>query len=667
MTPTTLLTLWVWAAIALLFILVFFGMGLRFHRLRVRLKAVRFSAGMRRSETIIGFARASICVIAAIPAIWLAVGVPDQRGVLLAPSLWGLLAIIGFTATDRLVLGGTTPDGVPRRASVRSCLPIKPAVFLVMGLAALLFAVGWARSEANIDQRSHVDSWVLDGYFDWGVIRPFPGSYYTTPLLWTLPVLLLFAGLGALMTLRRPIYRPTTGFVRYDRFFRRRTIRDLTLIPLAVIATDLAILGIDIAWGYSNLGPGSSRHAIVVAVTFVVGVVALGMAFWALANLFFLPVPRTRQHRLATAMGGATWTGTEAQIRLDPTRRGDHAVANDAVTDKVIDSDQVAPAAQASNDTAEDGAAADDSTAPNLQDPDTGEGHGQGTDGDEAEQGSQDGKADDQTGTLEADDGGTDEADAQHRRSEASGEPGEDAHGSAPKTDDPPDSSGAGEDGSTDKADAKATDTTHGDGDRSADKAPDSSGSDQGAKNSADEATAVQTKDKAGHTRSRTGAKPAKTGREGSHGRGSSRIPPSKVRACRTNPVGRATAEPTVEPTEKTTRGRANKSAGSRPRATAKNRASSPQPTSLEATVRPTNPSVALDHDQSSAASPPASSQTNSATSARTTRQNPAAILDEAGKAQARATTPGARPQKKVSFGVTKGGSGKKKRPPRSS
>lgn len=307
MNATALFGSWVVAAVFLLFFLVVIGTGSRIHHER----AGNRYRQMRHITRFIRWTRAIIVIAAMVPAIWLVFQFPHYQAVLVAPSLWAAISIVGITLIDRVALGRAK---VRKKSGARilRCLPWKVIVFLVLMGGVLGWSIRWAWGEAALGGRNHVDSWVLDGKFGWASTSPFPGSFYTLPLIYTLPVVLVLALLAGAVVWTRRVYRPTK-FAGFDAGLKRRTLHDLALICLGAVAPPCAMMGLDVAWIYATVGPGSPQRTLVVVVASFLGAWSLGMSFWIFANLIFLPPAREERTEEAdsVSLGSMLDTGRD--------------------------------------------------------------------------------------------------------------------------------------------------------------------------------------------------------------------------------------------------------------------------------------------------------------------------------------------------------------------
>ena len=293
MTATSLLGTWVLAAIGLLFLLVFIGTGYRVFRRRRRLYYKRLA----RINHIVGWSRIVFVVLGLAAAVRVAWRGTNYQTFLIAPCAWAIVVLLGVVGTDFFLFGRSRYSSVARtKVRISVCLPWILVVLLLLLLTIGWSGVNWGRETAAIDQRSHVYSWVLDGAFGWGSRSPYPGTFYTTPLLYCIPAVLVVGVAGIILVLIRPAWLPAKKYAALDEGFRSRTIRDIVMICVGAVSAVLTMMGLDIAWAFSTLGPGSNERALVVAVAFFIGAWSLGQSFWVLANLIFLPPVTEDQH-----------------------------------------------------------------------------------------------------------------------------------------------------------------------------------------------------------------------------------------------------------------------------------------------------------------------------------------------------------------------------------
>ena len=290
MTTDALFGYWVIAAVVLLFLLIFGGTWYRIRTNRPQELYRRYDR-LSLIDRQLRWGRLLVISLGLVVGLWAtnSTATNHYQAILVAPSLWAAICLIGFTGLDWLVLG-LNPAGDPLPPPrVRTCLPWKllGVLFLVSGL--LVASIHWAGRVSASDGRSHFSSWVLDGVFNWGRRQPFPGAFYTSLLTYCYPVVLLLGVAGAVAVWKRRAYIPSADYAVLDRGFRRRTIRDLVLACLGAASSTLAMMGLNIAWAYASLGPGSPERTVVVATSGVVGGIAMGLSFWVIANLVFLP------------------------------------------------------------------------------------------------------------------------------------------------------------------------------------------------------------------------------------------------------------------------------------------------------------------------------------------------------------------------------------------
>ena len=290
MTTDALFGYWVIAAVVLLFLLIFGGTWYRIRANRPP-ELYRQYDKLSAIDRQLRWGRLLAISLGLVVGLWAtnSTATNHYQAILVAPSLWAAICLIGFTGLDSLVLGLTPAAAPVSPPRVRSCLPWKLLVVLVLVSGLLVASIRWAGRMSASDGRSHFNSWVLDGVFNWGRRQPFPGAFYTSLLTYCYPAVLLLAVVGAVAVWKRQAYLPSARYAALDLGFRRRTIRDLVLACLGAASSALAMMGLNIAWAYASLGPGSPERTVVVAASGVVGGIALGLSFWVIANLVFLP------------------------------------------------------------------------------------------------------------------------------------------------------------------------------------------------------------------------------------------------------------------------------------------------------------------------------------------------------------------------------------------
>ena len=316
MTATFLLGRWVLAAIVVLFLLVFIATGYKVH-LRRRPRGYK---RLTRINRIYGSARIVSQLVGIAVALWVTWLTPHYQAILAAPSIWAVIVLIGVVGTDLILLGRNSHAGTGRpKVRVRACFPWKLAILLAILVAILWYAVVWAAGKASVDKRSHVDSWVLDGVFNWGVRTPFPGPYYTDYVVDAVPVVLLAGLVSVVLVLTRKVYLPAKKYAALDEGFRKRTLRDILLVCLGAVSLTLAMMGFDVAWAFGTLGPGSSQRAIVVAVAFFIGAWNFGQSIWIFCNLVFLPHVEEDRHLAEEIRTAQAQVESVSQVTVEAT------------------------------------------------------------------------------------------------------------------------------------------------------------------------------------------------------------------------------------------------------------------------------------------------------------------------------------------------------------
>ena len=308
MTASSLIGTWVLAGTGLLFLLIFAGTGYRLYLRRRPLGYKRLS----RINRIVGWSRIGFVVLGLGAAVRVAWRGNNYQTVLVAPCAWAVVVLLGVIGTDFFLFDRSRYSHSDKpKVRISVCLPWTLILLLLLLLAIVWTGTKWGEQTASIDQRSHVYSWVLDGVFGWGLKTPYPGTFYTTPLLYCLPVVLGVGLCGIILVLMRRAWLPSAKYAALNDGFRARTIRDIVLTCVGTVSSVLAMMGLDIAWAFSTLGPGSNGRALVVAVAFFVGAWNLGQTFWVLANLIFLP-PVAEDRYLAEQIRAAAMAQVES-------------------------------------------------------------------------------------------------------------------------------------------------------------------------------------------------------------------------------------------------------------------------------------------------------------------------------------------------------------------
>ena len=288
MAPASMFQTWVVAAVVLFFLLVFGGTWYRIrHARRGHTQRYRRLVFIERATR---WGRLAIILSALVAGGRVMLVGLHYRAALLGPCLWAGIAIVGLVGLDWLLLGlQPRPSGLSYQVRIRACLPWRPMVVLVLVLGVLGYIIYWAADTADIDQRSHVYSWVLDGVFGWGIRTPYPGLFYTRPFLYAYPAVVALAIAGVSLVVTRRPYVPLPKYVALDQGFRRRTARDIVLVCLGAASASLTLVAFTTAWAYGSLGPGSPPRTLIVTIAGVAGGLALGLSFWVIANLLILP------------------------------------------------------------------------------------------------------------------------------------------------------------------------------------------------------------------------------------------------------------------------------------------------------------------------------------------------------------------------------------------
>jgi len=310
MNATTLFMSWVLIGAGLLFALVFSATWGHVRTVRSPAGYVRYRR-LLLVDRITRWSRNAIWLVALAPAVWLATSRPDYQGILVAPSLWAVIAITGVVMVDGFLLGrpaATDPPTdltAPDLRRVRFSLPWGVMVSVFLMTVVLVLGVRWAWVAATDDGKGYFASWIEDHRIGWDTISPFPGSFYTTPLLFVYPAVIILAAIGTVIVLNRHPFLPRSKYAALDQGFRRRTIRDLALICLVAVTVPVGTMGFDVIWVFATLGPGSTQSTVTVLLAWIAGLAALGTFYWAAANLMVL-APVRESAAIAKIMAAET-------------------------------------------------------------------------------------------------------------------------------------------------------------------------------------------------------------------------------------------------------------------------------------------------------------------------------------------------------------------------
>jgi len=287
MTATSLLTGWVAAGVVVFFLLIFGATWFRRHRPHRPMHYPK----LRVVDRAIRWPRILLFAVGLYAAIRLATAAEHYPAILIAPSVWAIIVIVGRVGLDLLVLGRrNTPRELRPQVRAASCLPWRLLVLIVLMTGALGYAVYWAAGQSMADGRSHFYGWTIGNTSTWGVWTPFPGPFYTAGLPYWLPWVFGLAIAGTVLVLLRRPYLPEPRYAALDASLRRRTIHDLWLAVLGAVSATLGMMGLDVAAAFAMLGPGSTQRALVAAIASVLGLWSLGLVFWVTSNLLVLPV-----------------------------------------------------------------------------------------------------------------------------------------------------------------------------------------------------------------------------------------------------------------------------------------------------------------------------------------------------------------------------------------
>lgn len=261
---------------------------------------------LRRATTRFRWVGLGIGLLAGIVLVFLGSLAPF---VLVAPIVVGLSVVVAIMVGQQLSYAKARVVGVAaiETRRVRDYLPPRSLARLAGAVVVLLAVLGYTTLVASPDDMGRAGRAISATWasLEWnadanGTLQPhevtfsstyspFPGSFYTTPVLPALTVLLAVAVLALALTARRPRNGADPELVRVDDALRRITAQGI------VAAAGLGVAGTlftAAAWAYPQLGKLVEVPAHVAA-AYVLAAVALGALVLTLAFAVTLLVPGT--------------------------------------------------------------------------------------------------------------------------------------------------------------------------------------------------------------------------------------------------------------------------------------------------------------------------------------------------------------------------------------
>lgn len=267
-------------------------------------------AALRRST--IGFRWAGILAGVAGGLAVFPLG-PSASLAFTAPLVTGIVAVIAILVGQQLSYAKARSGGAAglETRRVRDYVPVGLARWAGGAVVALLVMIMFTTLAASPDDLGRPGRALRGSWFEHrmeadatgalvpqdipsvGASSPFPGSFYTLPVLVALGVLVAAVAVGLVLTARRPRNGSDAELVRVDDAIRRITAEGLVGAGGAGAAgAVLALAGV----AYPRFG-GFSQIPVYVASSYLLAAVALGALALALAFAVVLLVPGNGDRR----------------------------------------------------------------------------------------------------------------------------------------------------------------------------------------------------------------------------------------------------------------------------------------------------------------------------------------------------------------------------------
>lgn len=213
-------------------------------------------------------------------------------GLALAPTVVAAVLVTAGLVAELLswrdARGGSAALEVRR---VRDYLPRATTGATVAGLVVLVAVGVWTTVVAAPDDlgrpgRSYGYTCRYGSGCDSGSFGPFPGSFYTVPLLVGLVALLVLAGLAVVVAVRRPRDGADSAVRRVDEQVRRSAVSTAVAAVLLAVSGSLTGIGLTAGRGllvHADVLSGGLRVAGVLITG--AGLAGLGLLVWAVAAL----------------------------------------------------------------------------------------------------------------------------------------------------------------------------------------------------------------------------------------------------------------------------------------------------------------------------------------------------------------------------------------------
>ncbi|SDS38175.1 hypothetical protein [Actinopolymorpha singaporensis] len=259
-------------------------------------------ARLRRS-TLLG--RGVAMVAGVIAAVATASTGGLGRGFALAPAVFAAVQIVGVLAADLLARDDARTQGTAglevRR--VRDFSPPRLVRFIVATGAVLALFLAWAGVVAvpdDLGRAGRALTYSCTVGCDHRTLSPWPGSYYSVPMVAALLLVLVLAGTAVGATVRRPRNGAAPEIVAVDDVVRRRSVESVLAAVGVAFTGSLAGTALLVGGRLAGLGANHGPAALQVVgwSTLLAGLAALVWLVWCLVALLLpgasaKPAPRS--------------------------------------------------------------------------------------------------------------------------------------------------------------------------------------------------------------------------------------------------------------------------------------------------------------------------------------------------------------------------------------
>lgn len=214
---------------------------------------------LARLRSVTATSRISALAAGVIIAVALAILLPLGLGVFLAPTAFAgvqIMAVLVAGAVSRNAARTPGVSGLEVRR-IRRYLPMGLTALVGSVTVILLGALAWTTAAGSPDSLGNAGrnfSYLTpcDVEMCETSVGPFPGSFYSIPLVTLLAVVFALAGIAVIMTVRRPRNASDPEIVRIDDVVRARAVESVVAALGLAVATTLFAVGFLVANGLGN-------------------------------------------------------------------------------------------------------------------------------------------------------------------------------------------------------------------------------------------------------------------------------------------------------------------------------------------------------------------------------------------------------------------------------